>query len=67
MNNRDIEVSILENAFRALLYEHKLELICARIYECHCSEHHNADFEVCKDAMCAMVRDLGFDTATKEE
>jgi hypothetical protein len=46
---------------------HTQELICARIYERHCSEHHNADFEVCKDAMCAMVRDLGFDTATKEE
>jgi hypothetical protein len=43
----------------------KLELICATVYARHCSENHNADFEVCKDAMCKMVRELDFDTATK--
>jgi hypothetical protein len=62
----------LRNAIRGTLngYNqaiHTQELICARIYERHCSEHHNADFEVCKDAMCAMVQELGFDTGTKQE
>ena len=45
----------------------KLQQICARIYERHIDECHNADFEVCKDPMCAMVRELDFDTALKEK